>query len=178
MRAGDKPHPGLTHEINAALHDALVEFHVRDAVHQQAADTVGTLVYGDLVAHLVKLIRSSQAGRAGADDSNLLTCALGGRLGGHPALLERAVNNRVLDILDGHRRIGDAEHARAFARRGAYAAGELREIVSLVQAINRLAPAVFVDEMIPLGDEIIDRATGARLAERHPAIHAARALRL
>ena len=68
-------------------------------------------------------------------------------------------------------RIGDAEHAGAFARRRAGAAGELREIVRLVQAIERILPAAVVDEVVPLGNQVVDRATGSRsgrTARRNP----------
>ena len=178
VRAGDKLDTLLAQQIHATLDDALVEFHIRDAVHQQTADAIGALVNGDRVADFVQLIRRRQTGGAGADDGDLFAGAFRGRFGGHPAFLEGAIDDRVFDILDRHRRIVDAEHARAFARRGAHATGELREIIRLVQSINRLAPTVLVNEMVPLGDEIIDRATGAGLAKRHTAIHTTRALRL
>ena len=44
----------------------------------------------------------------------------------------------------------DAEHARAFARRRADAAGELREVVRLVQPLERFLPQAAVDEIVPL----------------------------
>ena len=55
--------------------DALVELHVRNAVHQQAADAVGALVDGDRVAGLVELIGGGEARRARADDGDLLAAA-------------------------------------------------------------------------------------------------------
>ena len=178
VRAGDKLHALLAHQIDAALDDILVQLHVRNAVHQQAADAVRAFVHRHRVAHLVQLIGRGQAGRAGADDGDLFAGPLGGRFGGHPAFIEGAVDDGVLDVLDGHRRVGDTEHARAFARCRAHAAGELRKIVRLVQAIDRLFPALLINEMVPLGDEVVDRTAVAGLAKRHAAIHAARALRL
>ena len=53
-------------------------------------------------------------------------------------------------------RLVDAQHARAFARRGADPAGELGEVVGLVQAIERLAPQAAVDQVVPLGDQVVD----------------------
>ena len=41
-------------------------------------------------------------------------------------------------------------------------------------SIDRLAPAVAVDEVVPVRDQVPERA--AVVAERHPALHAARAL--
>jgi hypothetical protein len=67
--------------------------------------------------------------------------------------------------------------------RGTHAAGELREIVGQVQPIERLVPQAAVHQVVPLGNQVVDRATGghaadelAGLAERYAAIHAARAL--
>ena len=64
------------HQRDAAQHDLLlVELHVRDAVHEQAADAVGALEDGDRVAGLVELGGGAQAGGAGADDGDLLAGA-------------------------------------------------------------------------------------------------------
>ena len=93
-----------------------------------------------------------------------------------PAFGEAAVDDRVLDVLDRDRRVGDAEHAGALARRRAGAARELGEVVGLVQPIERVAPAALIDQVVPLGDQVVDRAAVVRLAKRHAAVHAARAL--
>ena len=57
------------------------------------------------------------------------------------------------------------------------------KVVRLVQPVERLAPAAAIDEIVPLGDQVVDRAAGghvghqvARVAERNAAIHAARPL--
>ena len=106
-----------------------------------------------------------------------------GRLRRDPAFLPTVVDDGALDVLDRDRRLVDAEHARAFARRGANAAGELGEIIRLVQALERFFPQAAIDEIVPFGDEIVDRAAAghaaderAGVAERNAAIHAARAL--
>ena len=62
------------------------------------------------------------------------------------------------------------EHARLLARRGAELAGELGEVVRLVQPRGRLAPAAGADELVPVGYEVAQRAAG--VAERHAAAHA------
>ena len=99
------------------------------------------------------------------------------RLRRDPAFGKAAVDDRVLDVLDRDRRIGDAQHAGAFARGRAGAAGELGEVVRLVQPVERVLPAALVNEVVPLGNEVVDRAARFALAERHAAIHAAGALR-
>jgi hypothetical protein len=51
--AGDERDAFLAEQVHAALDDALVELHVGDAVHEQAADAVGALVNRHRVAGLV-----------------------------------------------------------------------------------------------------------------------------
>ena len=77
----------------------------------------------------------------------------------------------------------EPEYARAFAGRGTDTSGELREIIRLVKPFQRLAPAPAIDEVVPLRDDVVDRAARrhaadelARVAERNSAIHAPRAL--
>jgi hypothetical protein len=100
------------------------------------------------------------------------------RLGLDPPFGKAAVDDRVLDVLDRDGRIGNAQDARPFARGGAGAAGEFREVVRLVQPIQRVAPAAVIDQVVPLRDQVVDRAAGGALAERHAAIHAAGSLPL
>ena len=92
------------------------------------------------VAGLVQLIGRGQARRARADDRDRLAGARRGRRRLDPAFLQRALDDRPLDRLDRDRVGVDAEHARAFARRRAEPAGELREVVGREQA-RRSPPA-------------------------------------
>ena len=87
-------------QVDAPLDDALVELHVRDAVHQEAADAVGPLVDGDRVADLVELRGGGEPGGTAADDGDALAGARRGRLGGDPTFGKAAVDDRVLDVLD------------------------------------------------------------------------------
>src|SRR6185437_6653318 len=121
--------------------------------------------------------------RTGADHRYSLAGAHAGWLGRDPALLPALVDDGVLQALDRHRRGVDPEHAGALARRRAHFAREIREVVGLVQALERLPPEAAVDEVVPLRDQVVDRtARGhardelARVAERHAAVHAARGL--
>ena len=130
---------------------------------------------------------AAQASPAGPEPTTatFLPVRLTRRLGDDPPLLEALVDDRALDALDRDRRLADAEHARALARRRADPPGELGEVVGLVQARQRLAPLPAVDEVVPLGDEVVDRAARGparqhrpRVAEGDAAIHAARPLLL
>src|SRR6185312_16973547 len=98
-------------------------------------------------------------------------------------LLPAAIDDRVLEQLDRDGGLRDAEHARALAGRGANTAGELREIIRLQQPLERLAPEAAIDQIVPLGNQVVNRAPRCtaveqlpRLAERHAAVHAARGL--
>ena len=126
------------------------------------------------VAELVELGRHGEPGGTGADHGDRAVGAGLGRLGGDPALLEAARDDRQLDLLDRDGVVVDVEHAGRLARRRADQAGELGEVVGGVQLRERVAPAVAVDEVVPVRDQVAERA--ALVAERHAAVHAARAL--
>ena len=176
-RIGAELDPFLAHEGQPPLHHfRLVELHVGNAVHQQATDPVGSFIDRHLVSGAIQLLGGSKAGRAGTDNGDALAGARGGRLRPHPAFREAPVDDRHFDVLDGDRRIGDAEHAGAFAGRRADPAGELGEVVGLVQPIQRLAPMASIDEIVPLGNQVVDRAAVVGLAKRDAAVHAAGAL--
>ena len=171
---------GVRHELNALLAEQihatidglLLKLHVRDAVHEQPPDAIGALEDGDLVPHLVQLVRGGQAGRAGSHHRDGHARALLGNAGRDEALVPRVVDDRVLDVLDRHGRVDEAGDARPLARRGADAPGELREVVRLVQAKDGVAPLPVVHEVVPLGDEVVDGAAGVGLAEGGAAVHA------
>jgi hypothetical protein len=97
-------------------------------------------------------------------------------LGHYPTLVPGPIDDLDLDLLDGHRVGVDAEHARRLARRRAKAAGELGEVVRGVQAVDGVAPVVAVHEVVPVGDQVAERA--AVVAERDAAVHAAPGLDL
>ena len=59
---GDKLDARFDHEVDAALHDFFfVELHVGDAVHEQSANAVRTLVHGDFVPGFVELCGAREA---------------------------------------------------------------------------------------------------------------------
>src|SRR5690606_12629556 len=163
-------------QIDTALHHVLAELHVRNAVHQQAADTIGALVHGHRVAELIQLRGSGETRWTRADNRDLLAGARRRRLRHHPAFLEAAINARVLNIPDRHRLLDGAEHAGTVARCRANTTGELGKIVGEMQAIERVLPAIFVNQIIPFGNQIGNGAAIAGLAKWNTAIHAARRL--
>ena len=88
----------------------------------------------------IELGRSSQPGRAGADDSHRTARALALRASGHPALGEGPFDDGGLDGLDGDRRAVDAQHAGRLAGGGTDPARELREVVRRGERVQRGAP--------------------------------------
>src|SRR5690606_35125485 len=158
------------HLLDAAVDVPLLHLELGDAVPQQAADAVGPLVDGDGVAGPGQLLGGGQAGRAGADDGDGLAGQPLGDLRGDVTGLPRLVDDGDLDVLDGDRRLVDAEHARRLAGGRAQPPGELREVVRRVQAIARRRPVPAVGVVVPLGDEVAQRA--AVVAERDAAVHA------
>jgi hypothetical protein len=92
----------------------------------------------------------------------------------HPALVEGVVDDLDFDLLDRHRILVDAEHTRRLAWRRAEPTGELREIVGGMQPLDRVAPSVGANQVIPFRNQVAQRTTV--VAERNPAVHAPRRL--
>ncbi len=93
-----------------------------------------------------------------------------------PALVPRPVDDRDLDGLDRDRILVDAQHAGSLARRGTQLAGELREVIGRVQTLDRRLPAIAIDQVVPVRNQIPQRT--ALMTERNAAVHAAAALHL
>src|SRR5208282_1693773 len=158
----------------AAVEDVLFELEVGNAVAHQAADAVVLLIDGDGVACAAQLLRGCQAAGPAAHHGHALAGVLLGRLGMNPTLVPGALHHAALDELDRDGGLVDAQHAGGLAGRGTDAAGELGEVVGGMQAADGSFPAAVVHQIVPVGNEVIDRAAG--VAERHAAIHAAGAL--
>ena len=126
------------------------------------------------MAAAVELRRDRETSGAGSDDSDRLAAASRRRFGDDPPFLERPLGDRQLDLLDRDRVVVDRQHARRFARRGADPASELGEVVRHVELVDRLAPLAAIDEVVPVRDQIPERAP--LVAEGDAAVHAACAL--
>ncbi|MEY9677574.1 hypothetical protein ABIE93_007508 [Bradyrhizobium elkanii] len=191
-RTGRRAAHGLTvvegdafgfHLRHAAVDDALLHLEVGNAVAQQAAGLGELLVDMHLVAGARELLRGGHAGGTRADHGDLLAGLNGCDLRLHPAIVPGAVDDRAFDGLDGDRVVVDVERAGCLARRRADAAGEFGEIVGRVQVARGFFPVALIDEVVEIGDLVVDRA--ARRARRgragavaigDAAVHAARSL--
>ena len=151
--------PFLGHQVYSPLHDRFIKLHVRDAVHQQAAYSIRTFEDGDPVTGLVKLGGACKPRRARPDHGYFLADSDARRFGYDPPFFKAAVDDGILDCLDRDGRLIDAQHTRSFAGGGTHAAGELGKVVGLLQPVQGFTPLSAVDEVIPLWNQIIDRAT-------------------
>ena len=122
----------------------------------------------------IQLLRRGKARRTAADYRNLFSGAKRWRLRLDPTFIPRMIHNGALNSFDGHRRLVDAQNTRRLARSGTDASGELWEIVGGVQLPERIAPAVLIYEIVPIRDDVRQRATG--VAKGNAAIHATAAL--
>ena len=156
--------------LQPPLDDPLLDLEVRHAEADQPAAGLVALVDRDRVPRAAQLLRGGQARRAGADHGDRAAGLDRRRLRHDPALVPRAVDDRDLDLLDRDRvALADLQHARRLARRGAQLAGELREVVGRVQLDDRLAPAVAVDEVVPVRDQVARAGSRCgRTARRTP----------
>src|SRR5215468_5098565 len=121
-----------------------------------------------------ELLRAGKAGWSRPHHGDGFAGLARRRLRLHPALLESAIHDGAFDGLDGDRIVADVERARSFARRRTDTTGELRKIVGRMQVAGRLFPRSRIDEVIPVGDLVVDGASSVTV--RDAATHAARRL--
>ncbi|MNQ59209.1 hypothetical protein D3C85_734410 [compost metagenome] len=164
------------HLRDAAVDLVLFQLEIGNAVAQQPADAVALFEQGHRVAGARQLLRARHAGGAGAHDRDLLARLARRHLRRDPAFGPALVDDRVFDGLDAHGVAVDVQGTGGFTRRRADAARELREVVGGVQHVQRAAPVLLVHQVIPVRDDVVDRA--AVVAERDAAVHAARRLLL
>src|SRR5581483_7701109 len=161
--------------VDATVDKPLLELELRDTEAHEAAGRLVALVHRDRFPGPGELLRTREPGRPRTDDRDAPPGPLRRQLRCDPALLPRAVHDRELDLLD---RDGvalvDLEHARGLARRRAESPRELGEVVRAVELLDRLAPPVAVHEVVPVGNQVAQRA--AVVAEGNAALHAARRL--
>ena len=175
-----KLHAGSLQQLNAALHDLLIQLHVRHAVHQQASGTVGTLIHSHAVACLVQLIGTGQTRRPAADNCHPFARALRRDVRLHQSLLKGVFNNILLQITNRHRIIHQTCIARALAGSRADMRGKLREIICFVQACISISIHAMINKVIELRHQVMQRTAGdhtanhqTAVAEGHTAVHAA-----
>src|SRR4029077_7101348 len=172
--AGSKYHAFAAQLVDPARNLVFAELEVRYAINHQAADLVVALKDRYLMSDPVKLLCSSESGRAASDNCNTLAGANVGRFRSNPALRPTPVYDCSLDALDCDRVVVVGEDASGLAWRRTGISRKLREIVRCVQTRERTLPVPPTDEIIPVRNDISDWATTH--AGWYAAIHAAGAL--
>ena len=162
------------HLANASIDQRLFHLEVRDAVTQQPARLAVFFVDVNFVSGACELLRAGEPSWAGPDDGDLFTGGLAEDFRLDPSIDERTIDDRAFDRFDRHGRVGEIQRAGRFARRGAYAAGELGEVIGRVEVARGLLPVAVIDEIVPVGDLIVDGT--AVVTIRNATIHAPRGL--
>ena len=166
--------PLCLHLAHAAFDHLLGQLEIRDAIAQQATDAVLSLVHRDRVAGARQLLRRGHTGRPGPDHGDTLAGLVRRDLRLDPALFPGLLDDRQLDVLDRDRRVVDVQRTGGLARGRADPPSELGEVVGRVQDIDRRPPVALIDQIVPVGDQVVDRT--ALVTKRDPAVHAACAL--
>mmetsp|Transcript_10091 Transcript_10091/g.29727 ORF Transcript_10091/g.29727 Transcript_10091/m.29727 type:complete len:359 (+) Transcript_10091:697-1773(+) len=163
-------------DVEAPLHAILLKLHVGDAVHEQAAGLLVALVDRHRVALAVEHVRRRETRRARAHHRHLLARPRLRGLRHDPALAEGLVDDGVLHILDGHGGVDEPGDAGTLAGGGTDPPRELGEVVGGPQVVVGVAPAAIIDELVELGNEVVNGAARIGLAEGRAAVHAPRRL--
>jgi hypothetical protein len=164
-------------QLDPAADDVLFQLEAWNAIDQQAAHAVVTVIDMDVVALGAQFLGGGQTGGAGADDPDRLAILTGGRARLDPALLPRGVVDVFLDRTDGDGAVGRLlDHAIAFAQAilRADATADFREIVGGLADLVGLFQAAFGGQLQPIRDVVGNRAM--HLAEGNAALRAAAGL--
>ena len=135
----------LLEHLDLGVDHVLLEAEARDAEGQHAAGHLVFIKHGDVfVAHVRQIVGARQAGRAGADDGNLLRVRIGDAAVGNDfrdvALvgLELLLGDKLLDLVDGDGAVDIAAGAGFLAAAVADAAADGRERVILLDELERV----------------------------------------
>ena len=135
----------LLEHLDLGVDHVLLETEARDAEGQHAAGHLVFIEHGDVfVAHVRQIVGARQAGRAGADDGDLLRVRIGDAAVGDDlrdvALvgLELLFGDKLLDLVDGNGAVDVAAGAGILAAAVADAAADGRERVILLDELERV----------------------------------------
>src|SRR5262249_5620145 len=148
------------HLRGAARDDLFVHLEIGDTVSQQATDLRELLEHVHVVADPGELLSTGHPRRPGADDRNLFPGLERWRFRLDPSLREGTIGDRAFDGFDGDGIILDIERAGGLAWCGTDAAGYFGKIIGGMEVARRFLPLAAIDEIVPVRDLIVDRATG------------------
>ena len=151
-------------DLDLGLDNVLLKAEGREDAGQHAADLVALLEHGDGIALDREVIGAGEAGRAAADDGDLVGEGLAGlvehlrheaRLGG-----ELLVRDELLDIVDGDGVVDVAAGAGVLAGAVADTAADRREGVLVLYELQSLEIAALGGELDVALDGDVRRALG------------------
>ena len=132
-----------------------------------------------MMASLAQLVGGCQAGGTGPNHGHLLIRAHRRDAGLHISLSKACLYNEELIVADGDRIVVHAAHTGLFAQSRADSPGKFREAAGLAQAGEGLGVVAVEYLVVPLRDQIVERAAchhalqlQCRLAEGDAAVHA------
>ena len=174
LAAGAKLDAFAGKQVDAARELGLGELEVGNAVGHQATDHIVAFEHRDPVSGAIQLLGTGEPRRTAADHRDCLAAAREWRLRHDPALAPAHVDDRALEALDRHRFVVGRQHAGRLTRCRTGVAGELRKVVGRLQPFQRFPPAAAMHQIVPVRDQVADRAAGG--AGGDATIHAAPAL--
>ena len=166
----------LFHHLDTTCDDVFLQFVIRDAIGQQTARRGVAFKYLYPVPQLVQLIGSRHACWPRTNDGHGFARTLRRQLGGDPAPVPSDFGDFLLDVFNRDWLVVESQDAGRFARGGADAPGEFREVVGRAQHLVRLAEVTSVDGVVEFRNAVAEWAPG--VAKGHTAIHAPRRLGL
>lgn len=157
------------HLLDAPFDVIFFEFKVGDPVAEQATGVVVFFVDVDVMADAGELLGGGETGGAGTDDGDTLASfrQRGSRF--DPSLLPSAIGDGAFDSFDCDGGVFEVEGAGGFAGSGTDPSGNFGEIIGAVEIGGGAFPVLIVDEVVPIGNLIIDGTAGVTIG--HPAIH-------
>ena len=170
----------LLHQSNPAVNDGLFQFHIRNAVHQQTANTVFPFIDGHGVSSPVQLQSGCQTGRARTDDGYFLSRPhlWDSRL--HESAFISRFNDGIFVFFHGNRVAVQSAGASLFTKCRTYSGGKLRKAVGQQQPSGCIFHSSLINQFVPLRTEVVQRTAGHHahdwlsvLTEWNTAIHAA-----
>ncbi len=160
--------------LDAAVNEVLFHFEIGNAITQQTARFCVLFINMNIMALARELLRGCHTRRASPDNRDRFAGFFSRWLGCNPAIFPALIDNRTFDGFDGYGAVVNVERARRFARCRADASGKFGEIIGRMQICQCRLPVIFIDQIVPVGDLVVDRTP--IMAIGHATIHAARRL--
>ena len=171
------------HKRNAAGNNLLRQFHFRDTIDQKPARKRVFFKNRHMMATAIEIISSGKSSRARTNHRDFFIRTRGRQHGLHQIVFKAILNDRTF-VFPNRDRLGHlAADAGSFTQRRTDPACKLRERACLQQPLQRALIIPVPKKIVPLRDQVMQRAAEqyslkrhTRLAKRYAAVHAAAGL--